>query len=340
MWLMMVLIAILAFAGTMSCGDDDDDDDDDATEDDDDAVDDDDDATDDDDDATDDDDDDATGPVWEGSEIVFVDTPQGEVQVSLAGLPAFEWTDPEDELTKQAIYVKTVIDKGIENLALDPAGLKIGFTAADGYSPLSQKYDGDFRQLPAYGDMDKGWFIQYEQEPEKWTDIQVIWDESLNLPNFMGVKQMNGGQINMVEEILFDETVTIQVNFADEVVKAAVDLNGLPAFYDEDEDLCVYTHHIVLEAALEAFDPETYTYVFDFIADNGWSLLADGLGDDQGLLPGWLAEDDKDIHHGWIKNTEEDGFRLFWDDATGYDAETYGVKNMEDGDIIIYTVVE
>ena len=344
-WLLFLLAALtllLAFS-VLGCGDDDDDNndaDDDSGADDDSAADDD--AADDD-SAVDDDtqpDDDTGTDVWTGNETIIVSTPDGPVTVELNGLPAFTWNDPDDGLDKTAVYLSVVVEQAFSGKEFDPADYKYNFLASDGYNILSQKLDGDYRALPSYADLEKGWFIEYEEEGGKYIDIEVVWDDSLGFSNFMGAKMMDGGTIEMVENILFDQSVTVEVVWATSGAKTAVDLNGLPAF-DDGGTLAVYLHLIIWEAALEDFDPKTYTYAFNFISnddDGNWSLLDNlsGIGD----LPVWLDyETNKDIHHGWIEDAGEDGYRLFWDEATGFTG-MYSVKFMNGGTIEVYDVTE
>jgi len=345
MWLkrFMVLLSILALlvmgAAIAGCGDDDDDDDDD-----DDAVDDDDDdATGDDETGDDDPSDDDTGDddddiVWTGNESVLVSTPDGDVTVELNGLEAFMWTDPEDSTDKPAVLVKTVVDAAFAK-DFDPADYKFNFAASDGYNILSKKLDGDYRTLPFYDDLELGWFIEYEEDGGKVTDIQIIWDDTLGYENFMGAKMMNGGTIEMVENILFEDSATVTVAYGTKG-KAAVELQGLPAFYDEGNAVyAVYLHHIVLDAALEEFDPKNKVYNFNFIsndADGNWSL-ADNL-DPADPLPLWLDYDfNKDIHNGWIEDAGDDGYRLFWSEDSGFSG-MYKVKHMDGGYIDCYDI--
>jgi hypothetical protein len=319
------LALALAFV-LASCGDDDDDNDagaaDDDNADDDNA----------DDDAADDDDNDDDS-TWTGTETVSVATPDGTVPVALNGLPAFTWNDPEDGVDKPAILLSTVVNAAFAKKAFDPADYKYNFAATDGYNVLNQKFDGDYRALPAYDQLAQGWFIAYEDEDTGNADLRVIWDEALNFPKSLGVKLMNGGSIQMVENILFDQSVTVNVSLQPGGSPTAVNLSGLPAFYD-GETLAVCLHLIVLEAALEGFDPENFDYEFNFVsndADGNWSL-ADNLDDGQSL-PVWLDYDtSKDVHHGWIEDAGDDGYRLFWDEATGFTGK-YGVKHMDDGEI-------
>jgi len=315
LFLLLALIALVATLPLMfACGDDDDDDDDDDTTDD--------------DTADDDDDDDIT---WSGDESVVVDTPDGAVEVELNGLPAFMWTDPEDDTEKMAVLVSTVVDEAFAK-DFDPADYKYTFIASDGYN-LYNKLDGDYRVLPFYEDLELGWFIQYEEEEEKFQDIRVIWDDSLGFENFMSARLMNGGTIGMIENVLFDEDVYIDVEYMDKGAKTTVNLNGMPAFYDADQDsMAVYIHLIVLDGELEEFDPKNKFYEFNFIGSDDWSLM-DEL-DPGEPLPIWEDdENSQDIHHGWIAyDGEENGWRAFWDDETGFSG-MYKVKMMDGGTI-------
>ena len=337
-WLLALMILLLcaALVPVVGCGDDDDDDDDTGADDDDSADDD-----DDDDDTGDDDDDDDTGPTWEGSERVYVLIDGALIEVMLQGLSSFTWTDPEDSMDKQAVLVSTVVDAALasdKEDEIDPTAYKYNFINADDDSVLGQNLDGDFRTLPAYADLPKGWFVQYEENGYKYTDLRVIWDDSLNYEDYMKAIMMNGGTLEMVENILFDQDVAVTVSYMLKGLSAEVNLSGLPAF-DDDGALAVPLHLIVREAALDSFDPETFDYFFDFIsnnADGNWSLLEDGLGSNTGLLPVWQDyANDKDIHHGWIKNADPDGYKLFWDPATGFDG-TYQVDQMDAGKIIVW----
>ena len=325
-WLVLfALLACIAFlAIAINCGDDDDDDGDDDVVDDDVA---DDDTADD--DVADDDvaDDDSTEVLWDGDESVVIATPDGNVEVDLNGLPAFIWTDPEDQTDKQAVLVKTVFDEALAK-DFDVADYKYNFVATDGYNILTWKLDGDYRQLPAYDDLPLGWFIPYEDD-----DLRVIWDESLEFPGFFSTHSMNGGTIEMVENILFDQHVNVTVDYQAKGIKATVDLFGMPAF-DDEGTMAVYLHLIVLDAALEEFEPpkDIDTYRFNFISndtDGNWNLEDDLDPGEE--LPLWEDyEGSQDIHHGWIKNTDTDGYRLFWHEDTAY-AGHYGVKHMDDG---------
>ncbi|MHA1568930.1 MAG: hypothetical protein ACTSXZ_05630 [Alphaproteobacteria bacterium] len=338
-----ILFAILALAcgsvAVISCGDDDDDDE---TDDD---VADDDTADDDisDDDVVDDDiaDDDTVATTWEGDQTLVITTPDGDVPVDLNGLPAFTWNDPEDQTDKSALLVSDVVAAAFAGKDFDPEDYKFNFIASDGYNILSKKLEGDYRGLPAYGDLDMGWFIEYEEDDSKYIDIRVIWDEDLGYENFMGAKMMDGGTIEMVENILFEDSVNITVDWMAKGGKTVVDLQGLPTFYDEDNEVwAVMLHHIVAEAALEGFDTYSYDYEFNFIsndADGNWSL-ADNLEPSE-PLPLWEDyENDQDIHHGWIEDAGEDGYRLFWHEDTGFSG-MYGVKHMDDGYIEVHEVV-
>ena len=335
-YLLMLVVWMALTLSLAGCGDDDDDDDDDdATDDDDDDS-----ADDDDDDSGDDDDDDDTGPTWDGDERVYVRTPDSLIEVLLDGLPSFMWTDPDDGLSKQAMYVSTVVDDALaaKDGEVDPTNYKYNFVAVDEYDILAAKLDGDWRTLPAYADLDKGWLIQYEEEIAKYVDLRVIWDSSLGYEDFMSARMMDGGTVEMVENVLFDQDITVTVTYPLKGLYVDVNLNGLPAFNDGGT-LAVYLHHIVWEAALDNFDPKTYDYIFDFITNatgGNWSLLVDGLGHDTNGLPVWKdSENDKDIHHGWIKDNGT-SYELFWDVATGFDA-TYSIENMEDGKIVVWT---
>ena len=329
--LLMVLFALSTLFVAAGCsGDDDDDDaaDDDASDDD---------ASDDDadDDVADDDatDDDSVGDTWTGDETVTISTPEGDVDVDLNGLAAFAWTDPEDGVVKQAVLVSTVVEAAFAAKDFDPADYKYNFIATDDYDILAMKADGDFRILPSYEQLAQGWFYEYVDEDTSLTDIQVFWDEDLGLPGYMGAKLMNGGTIQMVENNLFTESVTVTVTYPDVSGEVVVNLQGMPAFDDEGVQ-AVYLHLIVLEANFADFDPDTYTYEFNFISnddDGNWSLKEDlDIGEE---LPTWEDfESSQDMHHGWIENTAEDGYRLFWDDATGFPGK-FSVKFMDEGTI-------
>jgi hypothetical protein len=331
-FLILLLIAALLVPLASGCGDDDDDDDDDATDDDDDNG--------DDDDSTDDDDDDATGETWPGDQTMFVDTPDGAVEVTLTGLPAFTWNDPEDGLDKTAILAQTIVDEALASKETDPADYKFNFVATDNYDVLAKKLDGDYRVLPTYANLEDGWFIEYEEEDAKYTDLRVIWDEALMFETFMSARLMDGGTISMVENVLFDQHVEIEVSMVTKVPGVTVDLFGLPAFFDEDNStLAVHLHLVVWEAAFAEFDPKNFDYEFNFISndnDGNWNL--DDNLDPADPLPLWKDYDfDKDIHHGWIEDAGADGYRLFWDDATGFDG-TYKVKHMDDGYIEVIDI--
>jgi hypothetical protein len=272
--------------------------------------------------------------------MVKVATPDGEVDVQLFGLDAFQWTDPDDSTVKQAVLVSTVVDQAVAPAKFDPTAYKYDFIATDGYDILANKLDGDYRGLPTFDNLALGWFIEYPDEDTQQTDIEVVWDDSLGFPKFMGAKLMNGGTIELVENVLFDQDVHVSVVMRPDGTPVDVNLNGLPAF-DDNGALAVYLHLIVLEAALDGFDPKTYTYDFNFIsndADGNWSLQ-DNLDAGQ-TLPLWLDfTNSQDIHHGWIENTADDGYRLFWDAATGFPGK-YGVKHMDDGTIEAYVVTD
>ena len=61
-----------------------------------------------------------------------------------------------------------------------------------------------------------------------------------------------------------------------------------------------------------------------------------GLGD----LPVWKDYDNSaDIHHGWIKDAGDDGYRIYWDEATGFPG-MYKVKHMDGGYIEVYDITE
>ena len=328
-FLLLLLVLILSLGVVAACGDDDDDDDDDDT------------PADGDDDDGDDDDDDDDDDGWPGTQELTVATPEGDVTVSLAGLPMVTYTDPETSDEFDAVAIKDVVDQAFAK-AFDPADYKFNPIASDGYNVLIWKLDGDFRGLPGYADLALGWFIACGDDCDESDDIMAVWDESLELPGFMKARYMKNGTFEMVEEILYDQTAQITVQYATTTAKTAVDLNGLPAFYDGDGDLAVYVHHIILEAALDEFDPKTYTYAFDFIANDDYSLLEhiEGLGDDVTDLPWW--EDfaaGKDVHHGWIKSTDEDGFRAFWDEASSFPS-SYGISHMEDGTIECHDITD
>ena len=343
-WMLLLLLAVFFAFSSFGCGDDDDDeeddedDDDDATDDD--TSDDDDDTTDDDDDATDDDDDDDDTP-WEGGEKVFVEVPGGGlVMVSMSDVGAFEWTDPDDGLTKQAAYIQDVVNEAIpETKEEDITTYRFNFVAADNYDILAQKLAGDFRELPTYAQLAQGWFIQYEQNPTKFTDLKVIWDDVLGFSSFMSAKMMNGGTIVSVEETYYIETATINVNYHSKGEKGAVNLSGLPAFYDDDGALSIRLQLIVLEAALSGLDPDTYNYAFDFINLGGESLLDDYLGSDINQLPVWSDKNSaEDLVSGWVRlNAGATAHQLFWDATTGYSAD-YNMSDMNGGTIEVYTL--
>jgi hypothetical protein len=327
MWLMrlwrLFLILAFLFAGLLTaCGDDDDDDD-----------------SGDDDTADDDDDDNDTSPgdTWPGDQTVVVVTPDGEFTVSLNGLPMEEWTDPETSDVHPAVPLIAVVDKALEDSAVEPNDYKFNFVATDDYDILAKKLDGDYRALPFYDDLALGWFIEYDETGEKYIDIEIVWDESLGFENFMKAKLMDGGTIGMVENVLFDQDVTVNVVWGPTKAKTAVNLNGLPAF-DDEGTLAIWVHHIILEGALEGFNPKERTYAFNFVANDGYDLL----DDDTTLLdlPVWLDYDTfKDVHHGWIENTAEDGYRIFWDEATGFPGN-FSMKFMEDGTIEAYDITD
>jgi hypothetical protein len=339
LFLLISLLAAIAvpFAG-LGCGDDDDDDDDNDDTSDDDT--DDDDTTDD--DTTDDDttDDDTGGETWTGEESVTIATPDGDVAVDLAGLPAFLWTDPEDATEKLAVLVRTVVDAAFTSKDFDPADYKFNFVASDGYDILAKKLDGDYRGLPSYDELQDGWFIEYEEtEPTAHTDIKVIWDEALGYPAFMSARFMDGGEIGMVENVLYDQDVTVNVVYATKGFKAAVNLIGLPAF-DDGGTLAVRLNHVVAEAALEGFDPKTIDYAFNFIANDDYNLLVDKLAGDTSLLPVWNDFDfSKDIHHGWLEDGGADGTKVVWDPVTEFPG-FYGIKHLEDGTIEVWDVTK
>jgi len=325
--IILLLFGFAAVFGNLACGDDDDDNDDnDTTADDDDAT--------DDDDAPDDDD--ATGETWEGDQTVFVMTPTGQVEVELNGLPTTTYTDPESKDVHVAVNIQDVVDQA----SFDSTGYKFYFIATDDFNALAKSLDGDFRPLPEYTQLAQGWFIEYEEEGV--TDIEAVWDEGLGYSGYMFAKMMDGGTIAIVENILFDQNVTINVDFGTVPAKAAVNLNGLPAFYDGDGDLSVWAHHVILEAALDGFDPKEYYYAVNFIANDGYSLLDHLIqyGDDVLDLPWWKDyEAGKDVHNGWIKNTDEDGYRVFWAESTGFSG-SYSVGLLENGTIEVIDITD
>jgi hypothetical protein len=340
--LLVCLLMASSMVIALGCGDDDDDDDDDAVDDD--AVDDDDDddTTGDDDDTTgdDDDDDDDDDDGWVGAQEVIVSTPEGDVTIALAGMATAEYTDPDTSDVYVGVSIAEVVDAAVAK-AVDPSGYKFNFIASDGYNVLTKKLDGDFRGLPAYDDLDLGYFVLCGEGCDAPDDIMAVWDESLAFPSFLSAKYMDGGTMGLVEEVLFDESCSITVEYGTLTKqKAVVDLMGLPAFTDDDGDLSVAIHHVILEAALEEFDPKTFTYVFNFIAEDGYDLLEhiEGYGDTVEDLPLWLDyEDGKDVHNGWIKNTTEDGFRAFWAESTGFPG-SYGVGLLDGGTIEAYDI--
>lgn len=341
-WVLLLLLAGLFIFSTIGCSSDADDEedtaDDDVTDDDDSTADDD--STDDDDDTTDDDDDD-DDTLWEGTEQVFVELPDGGlVQVSMSDIPAFTWTDPDDGLTKQAAYLQNVVDEAVpDTKEYDIADYRFNFVAADDYDILVEKLAGDFRELPTYTQLEQGWFIQYEQNPTKFTDLKVIWDEILGFDSFMGAKMMNGGTIVSVAETYYEDNATITVSFNSKGEKGSVNLNGLPAFYDDDGAFSIRLQLIVLEGALSGFDPYTYNYAFDFINSVDESLLDDFLGSDVGLLPVWNDKTNgKDLLHGWVRlNDGATAHKLYWDASTGFGAE-YGMMDMNGGEIVVYVL--
>ncbi len=307
----------------------------------------DDDDDDDDDDDEDDDDDDDSGPTWTGTEMVFVDTYEGLVNITLNGLPSFMWEDPEDGVTKQAMYIQTVVDAAIDKITsvdIETDGYRFNFVAADQYNIFDQKLYGDFTQLPDYATLSDGWFIEYIETigGGDYTDIQVIWDETLEYPTFMSARMMNGGTIGMIEELYFDGDFDITVEYSAKGLKGAVSLLNAPAFYD-GADLAVYLSYIVNTAALNEFDPKTYDYGFNLIsndASGNYDLLADHLGDDTSLLPAWKESAfGKDIMHGWVKTNGTDGFTAFFDTDSGFDIE-YNVDYMDGGAIVVYDLTD
>jgi hypothetical protein len=338
LWVLL-LTAVLMAVGFVSCGGGDDDDDDTvagAGGDDDDL-----DNPDDDDDFTGDDDD--SSLTWVGEQVVYFATYDGKVPVHLDGLDAFEWTDPDDGLAKAAVLLSTVAEQAfsqIPNATIDPAGYRFNFVSGNGDDILEADLGGDFRGLPDFAAMEKGWFVEYEEEtPGKFADVRVAWDSSLGYEDFMNARKMNGGTISMVEELYFDKDVSIDVSFSGKAAKGTVNLNGLPAFMD-GADLSVMVNMVVLKAGLSGFDAENGKYVINFItnADGGNESLLTNLGDDQTLLPKWDdLSGSKDIHHGWLKDTVTDGYGLFWDPSTGYSAD-YDLTQMDNGSIVVYDV--
>ena len=335
LWWLWLLVAVLACGFlAAACGDDDDDDNDDAADDDtadDDAA---------DDDAADDDDDndDAT---WPGAQTVTIVTPDGDQTVSLTGLPMTEYTDPDSGDTYPAVAVQDVVDLAFAAKDFDPADYKYNFIATDDYDVLSKKLDGDYRPLPSYDNLALGWFIEYDETGEKYTDIEIVWDASLGFESFLGAKMMDGGTVEMVENVLFDQDVYITVEWAEVPTKAEVNLNGLPAF-DSEGELAVPLHLVIAEAALENWNPKEQSYAFNFIASDDYSLLehVEGEGGTVLDLPYWLDyENGKDVHAGWIKNTEEDGYRIFWDEATGFPG-SYSMSLMDGGTIQTFDITD
>ena len=329
--LILLLLAVMLLAVSFTgCGDDDDDDE--ITEQDDDD--------DDDDTVDDDDDDDTTGPVWEGTERVYVYLAGGLVMVNMEGLSMYMWTDPEDGVSKQAMLVQTVVDAAIEKVTSEEVGtdgIKFNFIGADEYNILVNKLFGDFSTLPDYDDLAKGWFIQYEESigGGDYIDIKVVWDDSLAYEDFMSARMMNGGTVGFVEELYFDGDINVTVDYAAKGAKGSVSLLDMPAFYDGD-DLAVYLSLIVNKAALSEFDPKTFDYGFNLIGSGEWNLLVDGLLDDTSLLPVWIDKTlGKDIMHGWIKYTEVDGYHVFFDTDTGFDP-MYNVLLMDGGSIMVH----
>ena len=323
--MLLVLASIFSLSLMIACGDDDDDDDD-ATDDD---------ATDD--DATDDDDDDG----WPGDQTIQVVTADGEATASLAGLTIYEYTDPETGDVYDAVSIQEVVAQVVTD-ATTVDGYVANFVASDGYDIYRQRLDGDYRPLPTWDNLALGWFILCGEDCDEADDIKAVWDESLNFESFMGARYMKGGTMEFVELVLFDEAATVTVQYGDVPAKGAVDLQGLPAFVDGDGDLAIYLHHVVNEAALEDFEPKDLTYVFDFIGNDDYSLLAHIMeyGDTVLDLPYWKDYDEgKDIHHGWIKNGDVDGYKVVWDEATGFGG-SYSCKHMDDGTIEVIDVTD
>jgi hypothetical protein len=137
------------------------------------------------------------------------------------------------------------------------------------------------------------------------------------------------------ENKVFDKDVIVHVTLAATGAKKDVNLKGLPAF-ESKGGLAVRLHHIVLKADLKDFQPKTQKYAFNFIsndADGNWNLLTRLANVAE--LPVWRDETSfKDMHHGWIENTAEDGYRNFWAEEAGM-SKRKSVKHMDGGTIVI-----
>ncbi|MBN2495909.1 MAG: hypothetical protein JXR96_15060 [Deltaproteobacteria bacterium] len=120
------------------------------------------------------------GP-FDGLQIVLDLGSGGSRTVELGELECTEYEG------QPAIRLIRVVEQGGLELPWDH---QYNFVSSDGFDVLVDRYEGDPAVLPFYGELEHGFLAWTEED-----GLRVFWDDEVDMPGALGVKQMQGGTI-------------------------------------------------------------------------------------------------------------------------------------------------
>ncbi|MDP8257074.1 MAG: hypothetical protein P9M14_15110 [Candidatus Alcyoniella australis] len=253
--------------------------------------------------------------VWHGDQKLYVALGESAaVTIYLEGLPAYNWTSPDDQVERQAISLKTIVDAAMQP-GFMPEKYGYDLQATDYYDLLADTLEGDHRQLPGYAELSRGFVIEYFNGYTDSSDLLVLWDEALDYSNSYKVRLFDRGIVRTVEPVYFDGDGAVEVASASSSNAARIELHGMPAVKIDGRQ-AVRLHHAVRDANLDGFDPKQRQYVINLcygLPTGQVNLLADKLGARIFDLPQWDRKAQFNLHQGYLYNDENGKLGLGWD---------------------------
>lgn len=227
---------------------------------------------------------DAVQSVFDGV-IVTVVVGETSIPVDLGTLDRTTFQD------REAIRLTRIVEMAA---IPKPWGHHYNFVANDGFDVLRDKLEGDYAQLPYFGELDLG-FVYHDADVGMF---RIGWDASLGFPKSLSVKGIDGGTIRAVDVGATDVVVKAGT------VRARVDISGMPTQDvvnyrkpDEGPQPMIPLTDVLAAAGVEA--PEGF--VFKYYATDGFSNNDDNLMPYSHLEHTWLQVANRRVvpEEGW-----------------------------------------
>lgn len=192
---------------------------------------------------------------------------------------------------KEAVRLTRIVEMAA---MAKPWGYHYNFVANDDFDVLRDKLEGDFSQLPYYGELDSG-FVYHDADGGMF---RIGWDASLGFPKSLNVKGIDGGTIRAVGVGATDVVVKVGA------VRTRVDISGMPTQDvvnykrpDEGPQPMIPLTDVLTAAGVEA--PEGF--VFKYYATDGFSNNDDNLMPYSHLEHTWLQVANRRVvpEEGW-----------------------------------------